>query len=120
MNPLFELIPRVPDHWHRMPRVMVIEGVALSASKIKDQYELMTEKESGKRTAYQRLYARRHANEYNAWRRERYAATKLGARQEEMRAAAVRTMVAMGDQQINPLRDDFQEVEGMHNESGVW
>lgn len=95
---LHELIPPVPGSWKRQPYAVVIEGKALSKRQMREREELLLEKENGKRTTYHREYSRSHAEEYNRKRRDEYAATKLGVSQEEMRAAAVRTMVAMGDQ----------------------
>lgn len=56
---------------------------------------------------------------YGAPMRPMRLAEKFLPEQKEMRAAAVRTMVASGTAK-SPLRDDFQEFEGMHNGSGVW
>lgn len=79
----------------------------------------LTEEERCRR-AYHRQYQAANRKKLNDQKREWYLRTgraKRKAKREEMRKAAVRTMVASGTAKY---RDDYQEVEGMHNEGGSW
>lgn len=86
------LCPPIPEEWKKEPYVIVKEGEEELAEEVKEKLE---------QSYLLRMKTRKKAEAYNAKRRadtaERIARTKLGKSQEEMRANAVKAMVAIGE-----------------------